>query len=112
VVDIDADGLLVLEEIEPAKTYVLLLLLLLVPENEHMLTRLNIRTQLWEINCRACLPGTSTPDGGEFGTGCKIVSAASGLYVTVEPAGVTMGMEECATTMFQSWDFWTATAEN
>ncbi|KAJ7325533.1 hypothetical protein DFH08DRAFT_817202 [Mycena albidolilacea] len=98
--------------VDPTKAYVLLILLLLVPESEHMLTRLNIRTQIWEINCRACLPDASTPDGGEFGTGCKIVSAVSGLCVKVEPAGVTMGMEECATTAFQSWGFWTATAES
>ncbi|KAJ7238084.1 hypothetical protein B0H12DRAFT_1138011 [Mycena haematopus] len=88
VVDIDASGLLILQEIDSS-----------------------IPTQIWQISCNSCSSGaSSTPGGGEFASGCKIISAASGLCVRVEPAGVNIGMGECESVVAQNWDFWTATA--
>ncbi|KAJ7468561.1 hypothetical protein FB451DRAFT_1560290 [Mycena latifolia] len=89
VVDINADGLLILEEIDPSKS-----------------------TQIWEIYCNECLPGaSSTPGGGEFASGCRIISAANGLCARVEPAGVNLGTGECSPSgALQTFDFWTATA--
>ncbi|KAJ7088687.1 hypothetical protein C8R44DRAFT_991102 [Mycena epipterygia] len=88
VVDIGADGLLTLEEIDPTKA-----------------------TQIWQISCTQCLSGaSSTPGGGEFASGCTIASAPSGLCVRVEPAGVNIGTGECTPVTSQRWDFWTTTS--
>ncbi|KAJ7705601.1 hypothetical protein B0H17DRAFT_1038394 [Mycena rosella] len=83
VVDIGADGLLTLEEIDSSK-----------------------QTQIWEIHCDQC-PGASST---EFASACTIISAANGWCAQVEPAGVTLGTAPCAITSYQRWDFWTATA--
>ncbi|KAF7369206.1 hypothetical protein MVEN_00248200 [Mycena venus] len=88
VVDISADGLLVLEELNPTK-----------------------ETQIWSIFCNQCSPGaSSTPGGGEFASSCQIVSASNGFCARVEPAGVNLGTGECENGILQSFDFWTATA--
>jgi len=88
VVDINIDGLLTLENIDSTK-----------------------ETQIWQISCNQCSSGaSSTPGGGEFAKGCKIISAPSGLCVRVEPAGVNIGTGECQSVVAQNWDFWTATA--
>ncbi|KAJ7800748.1 hypothetical protein B0H14DRAFT_3784822 [Mycena olivaceomarginata] len=88
VVDIAANGLLTLEKIDPTKP-----------------------TQTWQISCNSCSSGaSSTPGGGEFANGCKIVSAPSDLCVRVEHAGVRIGTAECDPVIAQNWDFWTATA--
>ncbi|KAJ7489170.1 hypothetical protein FB451DRAFT_1522580 [Mycena latifolia] len=87
VVDISADGLLTLEEIDSSKP-----------------------TQIWEIICGQCLPGaSSTPGGGEFANACRIVSPPSGACVQLEP-GVNLGIDECKGTAIQRFAFWTATA--
>ncbi|KAF8217510.1 hypothetical protein K438DRAFT_1746814 [Mycena galopus ATCC 62051] len=71
----------------------------------------SIPPQIWEIYCNSCSSGaSSTPGGGEFASGCKIISAASGLCAGAEPAGVTIGTFDCAPVVSQNWDFWTATA--
>ncbi|KAJ7489182.1 hypothetical protein FB451DRAFT_1553060 [Mycena latifolia] len=91
VVDINPDGLLILEEINSSKP-----------------------TQIWEIACNQCLPGaSSTPGGGDFASGCYIISPQSGSCVHLEPAGaveVNFGVGECGNSGYQHFDFWTATA--
>ncbi|KAJ7916723.1 hypothetical protein B0H13DRAFT_2323017 [Mycena leptocephala] len=88
VVDIGANGLLTLEAIDSTKA-----------------------TQIWQISCDQCTSGaSSTPGGGKFASGCKIVSPPSGLCVRVEPAGVNIGTGECEPVIAQVWDFWTVTA--
>ncbi|KAJ6482473.1 hypothetical protein C8R45DRAFT_1149812 [Mycena sanguinolenta] len=88
VVDIGTGGLLTLEEINSS-----------------------VPTQIWKISCNTCKSGaSSTPGGGEFASGCKIISAATGLCVRVEPAGVNIGTGECESVVAQNWDFWTATS--
>ncbi|KAJ7705586.1 hypothetical protein B0H17DRAFT_1038363 [Mycena rosella] len=88
VVDIGSDGLLTLEEIDSSK-----------------------QTQIWEIHCDECRSGaSSTPGGGEFASGCTIISAPSGSCARAEPAGVNLGTGPCEPSVLQSWDFWTATA--
>ncbi|KAF7369288.1 hypothetical protein MVEN_00256600 [Mycena venus] len=88
VVDIGANGLLTLEQIDGSKA-----------------------TQIFQIFCDSCSSGaSSTPGGGKFASGCKIVSAAGGSCVRVEHAGVNIGTGECEPVVAQRWDFWTTTA--
>ncbi|KAK7052158.1 hypothetical protein R3P38DRAFT_2858888 [Favolaschia claudopus] len=88
VVGIGADGLLVLEEIDSSKP-----------------------TQIWQISCDSCSSGaSSTPRGGEFASGCKIVSDANGSCVEVQHGGSHVTTAQCNPIVAQSWEFWTATA--
>ncbi|KAJ7267283.1 hypothetical protein C8J57DRAFT_363043 [Mycena rebaudengoi] len=68
-------------------------------------------TQIWEISCNQCFSGaSSTPGGGEFGVGCTIKSAPSGLCVELEHASDFIRIAECNPVVAQVFDFWTATA--
>ncbi|KAJ7791704.1 hypothetical protein B0H14DRAFT_3890483 [Mycena olivaceomarginata] len=88
VVDIATNGLLTLEKIDSTKL-----------------------TQTWQISCNSCSSGaSSTAGGGEFASGCKIISASSGLCAEVQHAGVNIHVTECNPVIAQTWDFWTATA--
>ncbi|KAK7050515.1 hypothetical protein R3P38DRAFT_2865590, partial [Favolaschia claudopus] len=87
VVGIGADGVLALEQIDSSKS-----------------------TQTWAISCDSCSSGASSiPQGGEFATGCKIISTSSGLCAEVQHAGAHISQSQCAAAVAQSWDFWTAT---
>ncbi|KAJ7489174.1 hypothetical protein FB451DRAFT_1223964 [Mycena latifolia] len=91
VIDINPDGLLILEEIDSSKP-----------------------TQIWDIVCDQCLPGaSSTPGGGDFASGCSIISPQSDSCVHLGPVGaaaINFGIGECANSISQRFDFWTATA--
>ncbi|KAJ7791726.1 hypothetical protein B0H14DRAFT_2934630 [Mycena olivaceomarginata] len=87
VVDV-VDGQLTLEEIEASK-----------------------QTQIWDIDCKQCLPGASSaPGGGEFASGCSIKSVPSGLCATLEMGSEFLGLTECNPVVAQMFNFWTATS--
>ncbi|KAJ6561669.1 hypothetical protein B0H19DRAFT_1375036 [Mycena capillaripes] len=66
------------------------------------------QTQIWEIECKQCLPGASlTPGGGVFASGCSIKSAPSGLCATLE-TGSDLGLADCNGGGPQTFNFWTA----
>ncbi|KAK7052154.1 hypothetical protein R3P38DRAFT_2858870 [Favolaschia claudopus] len=69
------------------------------------------QTQIWDIKCKQCVSGaSSTPGGGEFASGCSIVSVPSGLCATLEMGSEFLGLTECNPVVAQTWSFWTATS--
>ncbi|KAJ7678002.1 hypothetical protein DFH06DRAFT_1465810 [Mycena polygramma] len=101
----------------PSATYIVKAITdneLVVDFVDNLLTLENIdsakETQIWEIDCKQCVPGASSAPGGIFASGCAIKSVPTGLCVTLEHASENFGLTDCNPVAEQTFDFWTETS--